>query len=199
MKMANPPNVHTGHGNIHHPPKPAHKPHKPPKPVKPAPKPAPVGPPPFNANQAALDAYNSQTRTNQQSDDDLDIGTYAQRQGFEYNPATGQFGGFDPTNPFSQAALLLKSKNDATAASELSYQRGLTGNTNSYASSGQLYSGALQNAQGEQNRLVTQRRSNIQFGYDRGYDTLRSGLLDYVTNYGRRKRNRNLVPPPAPA
>lgn len=179
--MARPPNVHVGHGNIHKPPhRPAHKLHKPTtnKPkgtVKPQKK--PVAPPPFNANQAAQEAYGNQVRSNQQSDDDLDLTEYAQQSGIQYNPATGQFGGFDPTNPFSQAALLMKSRHERDQ-----------GQNTSYAASGQLYSGAYQSAKQETG-----------FQYDRGYDTLRRGLDDYVKNYGRRKRDRNLVPPPAPA
>lgn len=47
----------------------------------------------------------------------------------------------DVTNPFSRAALLKRSHQQATR-----------GNTNSYASQGQLYSGALQNAQNEAGR-----------------------------------------------
>lgn len=158
-----------------------------------------VAPPPFDANYAASQAYGNQVRGNQQSDDNIDLTEYAQNAGIQYNPATGKFGGFDPTNPFSQAALLLKSRNEASAASELSYQRGVAGNKNSYAATGQLYAGSLNNAQGEQNRLVGDRRKSIQFGYDKGYNAIRQGLIDYTKNYGRRKRDRSLIPPPAPA
>lgn len=45
-------------------------------------------------------------------------------------------GNVDPSNPYSQAALLQKH-----------YQQSQRGNLNSYADRGQLYSGALQNAQ----------------------------------------------------
>lgn len=140
-------------------------------------KPAPIAPPPFNANQAASEAYGNQVRGNQQSDDDLDLTQYAQQAGIQYNPATGQFGGFDPTNPFSQAALLMKSRQERDQ-----------GENTSYAARGQLYSGAYQSA-----------KTETGFQYDKGYDTIRRGLTDYVKNYGRRKRDRNLVPPPAPA
>lgn len=44
----------------------------------------------------------------------------------------------DPSNPFSRAAVM-----------QLAYQRSKTGTTNSYAASGQLYAGSLQNAQNE--------------------------------------------------
>ncbi len=60
------------------------------------------------------------------------------------NPVTGALeidssggdGGVDPSNPYSQANLLTKS-----------FQEHQRGNTNSYASRGQLYAGSLQNAQ----------------------------------------------------
>jgi hypothetical protein len=65
---------------------------------------------------------------------------------------------FDPTNPFSQAALLKRS-----------YDQAQTGNTNSYAARGQLYSGALQNAQNESG-----------FQYQAGSDRLTKALTDFL-------------------
>jgi hypothetical protein len=65
---------------------------------------------------------------------------------------------FDPTNPYSQAAMLKRS-----------YDQAQTGNTNSYAARGQLYSGALQNAQNESG-----------FQYQRGTDSQRKALLAFL-------------------
>jgi hypothetical protein len=65
---------------------------------------------------------------------------------------------FDPTNPFSQAALLKRS-----------YDQAQRGNTNSYAARGQLYSGALQNAQDESG-----------FQYQAGSDKLTKALTDFL-------------------
>lgn len=66
---------------------------------------------------------------------------------------------FDPKNPFSQAAMLKRS-----------YDQAQTGNTNSYAARGQLYSGALQNAQNESG-----------FQNQRGNDTLIKNLTNFLT------------------
>jgi hypothetical protein len=57
------------------------------------------------------------------------------------------------------------------------------GENTSYASRGQLYSGAYQTAQKETG-----------VAYDKGYDTLRRGFDDYVKNYLRRKRDIQTVP-----
>jgi hypothetical protein len=67
---------------------------------------------------------------------------------------------FDPSNPFSQAAMLKRN-----------YDQAQTGNTNSYAARGQLYSGALQNAQNESG-----------FQYQKGSDTISKALIDFLAN-----------------
>ena len=59
--------------------------------------------------------------------------------GSDYGYAPG--GGIDPNNPYSRAALLQES-----------YRRQAQGNVTGYAAQGQLYSGALQNAQSEAGR-----------------------------------------------
>lgn len=69
----------------------------------------------------------------------------AQRQRTEQS-----YGFTDPTNPFSQAALLQRS-----------YQQQQTGTLNSMARQGQLYSGAMSNA-----------RYNDSFNFGRSYDEL---------------------------
>lgn len=129
-------------------------------------------PPPFDADREAARTRGAQRRTTLLSDQDVDLQQTSSEYGFKYNPATGGFGGFDPTNPFSQAALLMKSRK----------QRDKGENT-SFASSGQLYSGAYKAAQKETGHA-----------YDRGYDTLRRGYQDYVKNYLRRKRDIQATP-----
>lgn len=64
----------------------------------------------------------------------------------------------DPANPFSRAALLQRS-----------YDQAKRGSTNSYAARGQLYSGALQNAQDENT-----------FGFQRGDDQLRRAFASFI-------------------
>jgi hypothetical protein len=62
-------------------------------------------------------------------------GAGLQSYGYTEDPTSHAIA-FDPNNPYSQAALLRKH-----------YQQAKTGNTTSYAASGQLYAGSLQNAQ----------------------------------------------------
>lgn len=133
---------------------------------------------PGAATNTGLDAVYAPTSPLQQTGPQVDPMLEAQKAAAGLNIklgdawdayATGQlttgFGNLDnPTadlasNPYSRAALLQQSYNN---------QR--RGTTNSYASAGQLYSGALQNAQEENLR-----------GYGQGLDALkkeRQGLLD---------------------
>lgn len=129
--------------------------------------------PPFDPGLAAQQATNSARRSTMLGDMDVDLQQTAQETGFQYNPATGAFGGFDPTNPFSQAALLLKTRNESGQATK-----------QAFAQSGQLYSGAANSAQ-----------RSVQSNYDRGYDTLRRGFDDYVKRYLRKKRDVQTVDP----
>lgn len=151
--------------------------------------------PPFDPELAARHAAANARRTTLLSDADVDLQQTAQQTGFQYNPATGQFGGFDPTNPFSQAALLAKTKAESTKATELGYQRGTRRSEQDFAQAGQLWSGSYQNAQQENDRVIGETRKGIQFDYDRGYDTLRRGFDDYVKRYLRRKRDIQTVGP----
>lgn len=128
--------------------------------------------PPFDAELEARRTAANQRRTTLLSDADVDLQQTSQEYGFGYNPATGQAGGFDPTNPFSQAALLMKARKERDQ-----------GENTSFAASGQLYSGAYGAAKKE---------TGVQ--YDRGYDTLRRGFQDYIKNYLRRKRDIQTVP-----
>jgi hypothetical protein len=66
----------------------------------------------------------------------------------------------DPNNPYSKASML-----------EESYKRSKRGSHNSYAAQGQLYSGALQNAQDENFR-----------NYDVGRDQLQKQFADSLAN-----------------
>lgn len=88
------------------------------------------------------------------------------------DPSVATSGSFDwnnvqSTNPFSKAALLVRS-----------YQQGQGRIDNSYASQGQLYSGARVNAQDENT-----------FGYQQGQNTLQQALLDYLTGQSRVRRD----------
>lgn len=134
--------------------------------------PAAPAAPPYDAELEARRTAGSKRRVDINSDLDVDLGQTASESGFQYNWATGAVGGFDPTNPFSQAALLMKARKERDQ-----------GENTSFAGSGQLYSGAYQTAKKETGSQ-----------YDRGYDTLRRGFQDYVKNYLRRKRDVNTVP-----
>lgn len=130
-------------------------------------------PPPFDpqleARRAALEAR----RQTLLGDLNVDLQQTSQGYGFKYDPSTGAFGGFDPTNPFSQAALLLQTRNEHRARA-----------TNTLATGGQQYSGISTTAQNEVNTE-----------YDKGYDVLRRGFDDYVKQYLRRKRDIQTVDP----
>lgn len=137
------------------------------------------------ANRAAYDTrinndLQSETRLG------LDYGIDFQRN------ADGSLGSYnisptvDVSNPFSQAALLKRS-----------YDQSVRGTTNSYAAQGQLYSGALENAQSEnafknlqqQDSLLKQFRDNfLNIGADRaaaGNELSTSNLDALQTLLGR--------------
>lgn len=76
-----------------------------------------------------------------------------------------QFGLDDTSDPFSRAALLKQS-----------YDNRVRGSTNSYASSGQLYSGALQNAQ-----------NTNALNYTQGTDSLRKQQDQIIADLERRR------------
>ena len=135
-------------------------------------KPTPISTPPVDPQLLANTTAANQRRTTLSSDADVDLQQTSASYGFGYDPATGKFGGFDPTNPFSQAALLMKARKERDQ-----------GENTSFASSGQLYSGSYQTAKKETG-----------FQYDKGYDALRRGYQDYVKNYIRRKRDIQTQP-----
>lgn len=72
----------------------------------------------------------------------------------------------DPNNPFSRAALLKRS-----------YDQAQTGATNSLAAQGQLYSGALQNA-----------RNRNTFNFQQGSDALQKSLGNLLADLIARRR-----------
>lgn len=145
------------------------------------PAPAPAAPTPAAAPGPAAPApvswqdstYNQTVGAVNQSLNNLQ--TYLTNQGqalglnygvnYTGDPTTGTAGNFqidpnvDVSNPFSKAALLKKS-----------YDQSVSGNTNSYAAQGQLYSGALQNAQNQSG-----------LSYQQGQDAL---LKDFGSQFG---------------
>jgi hypothetical protein len=105
----------------------------------------------------------------------------------------------DVTNPFSRAALLKKS-----------YQQATAGNTNSMAARGQLYSGALQNAQNETGRQNLQAQDSLikdfsgRFGglYQQWLDgqgaATTQGVDAQVAATGRHQNDPVIAPAPPP-
>lgn len=112
---------------------------------------APKDKPPAPPYDPMLDAYRASANRNAVAGQAW--GTYQSGEldrDYGFTPE----GAVDPNNPYSRAALLQRS-----------YQDSVRGNTNSYAASGQLYSGALKNAQ---NRAFQ--------NYDIGLDSLKRDL-----------------------
>jgi hypothetical protein len=113
-----------------------------------------IQPQPFDAT------YESQIGLNQRNLQNTNTGLDQEQSGL-----IRSYGLDDPTDPFSQLHLLQRS-----------FENRKRGNTNSYASSGQLYSGALQNAQ-----------NSAQYGYDQGYDQLRKGQNTALSGIANRR------------
>jgi hypothetical protein len=74
--------------------------------------------------------------------------------------------GTDTSNPYSQAKML-----------EKSYQTNQRSSTNSYAGSGQLYAGSLQNAQ-----------NTNRFNYDKGVDEAKTRYQSIIAGLAQRER-----------
>lgn len=128
--------------------------------------------PPYDPALEAQKTANTARRTTLGARADRDLYTTSQDYGFGYNPVTGAVGGFDPTNPFSQAALLMKARKERDQ-----------GENTSFASQGQLNSGAYGLAKKETGSA-----------YNKGYDALRRGFLKYLTGYMDRKADIQTVP-----
>lgn len=137
-----------------------------PTPVAPKPAPAPVAPspPPFNPNVLPPDASYDQSigALTRQRDTSL-AGLATQRQGgllnYGYTQDAGGNLAFDPTNPYSQAAILKRN-----------YEQSRAGTGISLAAQGQLYSGAYQNAQDYSNQQELQ-----------GSDALQKQMLAFLS------------------
>jgi hypothetical protein len=108
--------------------------------------------------------YEQQIGALQQQEATSVAGLQQQRQAslLNYGYTQGSDGSlaFDPTNVFSQAAMLKRN-----------YDQQRTGNTNSLAARGQLYAGSLQNAQNTSN-----------FNEQQGSDALQKNLLAFLAN-----------------
>lgn len=140
---------------------------KPPTPTPAAPAPLPVDP-----------AYDAQVAGLARTRDDTLAGLGTQRTaalanyGYnaQYDPSGGVSGlTVDPSNPFSRAALLTRN-----------YQQSKAGTTNSLASRGQLYSGAMQTAQNAND-----------FGYLQGQDNLQKQLTALLADISSRGTQAN--------
>lgn len=79
----------------------------------------------------------------------------------------------DTSDPFAKAALL-----------QQTYQNSRRGNTNSMAAQGQLYSGALQNAQAGAERSYNQGYDQLKRGRQDALDQLLKGKLDRYSQVG---------------
>lgn len=126
-----------------------------PIPKAPAPPPAPSSAP-FNSNALPPDAsYDQQIAGLGRTRDTTLAGLATQRQGglLQYGYTQDQFGGlaFDPTNPYSQAAILKRN-----------YEESRRGSGTSLAARGQLYSGAYQTAQDYGNQQELQASDQLQ-------------------------------------
>jgi hypothetical protein len=127
-----------------------------PRPSAPVAAPPAVAPPPFNPNVLPPDAaYDQQLATLGRSRDTTLAGLATQRQGnlLSYGYTQDQSGGlaFDPTNPYSQAAILKRN-----------YEQSRRGTGVGLAAQGQLYSGAYQTAQDYGNQQELQASDALQ-------------------------------------
>lgn len=141
--------------------------------VKPAAAPAtastPLGPQAVAAPSVLPpDANYDATIANSQAGHDINAADLArQRQGaflsYGYTQDAAGNLAFDPTNPFSQSALLKRQ-----------YDQAQRGNTNSYAARGQLYSGALTSA-----------KAGNELGYQQTTDALQKALTRLLVGIAR--------------
>lgn len=129
--------------------------------------PKPVAPPPPDP---AYEAYKAQQGL-QAGISNADA-TY-QRGNLGYESGYGANGARDYTNPYSQAALY-----------EESYKRSKLGTTNSYASQGQLYSGAYGRMQGENARNESINQNSLAHQAAAGYHGIDVNQASNSINYG---------------
>lgn len=144
--------------------------------VPPAPPPAPT-PLPWDTQYETTIAGINKNRDLGHQDIHAQQIQLSRDSGYSYDPATGNVG-IDTTDPFSRRQLLVQN-----------YARARAGSTNSMAARGQLYSGALQNAQNLNSTNYLQADDTQQKGYrdaalallrqDQGIDTTADqGIID---------------------
>jgi hypothetical protein len=119
-------------------------------------------------------SYEGQVAALARQRDDTLLGLAAQRtqglQDYGYRQAPTGALSFDPSNPFSRAALLRKN-----------YMEGKEGTQTGMAARGQLYAGALQTAQAANDT-----------GFNQGENSLQRALLAFLTsNQGAQNRARS--------
>lgn len=121
--------------------------------------PNPIQPATFNPNSDPGFVLGNAAilQANQNAQGNYDYGVLSGSQQFGYDANGNLITSGAGYNPFNQAAQLQRS-----------YDNAKRGTTNSYAASGQLYSGALQNAQGENT-----------YQYNKSSDALQRGASDY--------------------
>jgi hypothetical protein len=90
---------------------------------------------------------------------------------YQLGSLSNEYGIGDTSNPYSKAALLQES-----------YNRSKLGTTNSMASQGQLYSGALQNAQGENDRNYSINSDALKRAYGNATHAVRYGQAQTYAN-----------------
>jgi hypothetical protein len=122
---------------------------------------APGAPSPFDPQYDASVAGLGVRRDDALADIAYDEGELKQEFGFD-----------DPSNPFSRARLLQRSYDE---------QKNRT--TNSYASMGQLYSGAVQNARSSDTHNYDVAHDSLRRDYDRALEAFRRGRRDANRGY----------------
>jgi hypothetical protein len=122
---------------------------------------APGAPSPFDPQYDASVAGLGVRRDDALADIAYDEGELKQEFGFD-----------DPSNPFSRARLLQRSYDE---------QKNRT--TNSYASMGQLYSGAVQNARSSDTHNYDVAHDSLRRDYDRALEAFRRGKRDANRGY----------------
>lgn len=92
--------------------------------------------------------------------------------GYRVDPTTGQLVA-DASNPYSRAAMY-----------QLAHDNSARGNTNSFAAQGQLYSGALTNAQSLNDQALTRNDAANKLAYQRATHGVQTGQLTTAANAG---------------
>lgn len=171
-------------------------------PTKPKPKPAPAAPPapaPLTPQPLPVDPiYTNDVGWLNTNYDQTIAGVGFDRTQLGQTYGFDQYGNLDPSNPYSVAANLQRR-----------YQQGQSGTTNSMASQGQLYSGALQGNLDEgtfqYSRSYDDARRQAMTGYQRLTEREQQAGFDKNRGIGEADSDRLLrldpqdVVPPSPA